>query len=452
MKLRDYQTRAVNKTREHWSNGTLRVLVVSPTGSGKTVMGVALAQGQQALWLAHRAELVDQARKRLPPSVQVATVQTLAARGNRPEANLLILDEAHHYRADQWSAVVEHYRTARVLGLTATPQRSDGRPLGDMFDTIVDAASYSELLEAGHIVPARVFQPRSGQLTGGIAQCPIRAYQRYGEGARGFVFVGAVARAKELAERFSDAGIPTAVVHGNTPRAEREASLRRFRAGDLRLLVNVNVLTEGVDVPEARVCLLERNVGFTGAYMQMVGRVLRSAPGKESAIVIDLPGVTHVHGLPTEDRTYSLDGRAMSAESVGSLKQCLQCGATVLSSCSVCPECGYVWQVREPKKPVIYDEELVEVYAGAATPIDAKHREWARLENLVRTRPKWTVAFAIREYKKLFPGDFPPVPIDLKRAELARLSSIGEQRGYKDGWAKFKYKAAFGRWPSKEVM
>jgi len=332
--LRNYQRDAVAAVRAEWNTGTRAVLLVAPTGAGKTVLGEELSSDcGPVLWVAHRRELVTQTVRRLAQRfgsrnvgaimtgeplaqrarMQVGTVQTLLARGSFPEAERLVLDEAHHYPATEWSAVAERYKKAQILGLTATPQRDDGTPLGDVFDGMVVAANYSELVRDGHLVPARVLQP-ARHLGNDIAQDPLTAWAEHSEGAQTFVFCARVAIAHELAQRFRDAGVIAETVEADTPKRERDRIIERFRAGRVKVLTNVFALTEGIDIPEARCVMLMRSFAFVGAYLQAVGRVLRPAKGKPDAIVIDLVGGTLKHGLPTRDRAYSLDGRPISGE------------------------------------------------------------------------------------------------------------------------------------------
>jgi len=473
--LRPYQSETVEKVYAEWTKSR-RVLLVAPTGAGKTRLAEEFvvrftAQGQRVVFIAHRRELIRQAAERLRRSigvldvglvapgeelclhapVQVATVQTLLARSLRPEADLIILDEAHHYVADDWSQLAASYPHAKVLGLTATPERQDGRPMGDMFESLVVAAKYSELIRDGHLVPCRVFQPPADFAGDGLAQDPIAAWQRYADGARTFWFCRTVEDAYETAKKLCELGIPAACIEAKTEKAERDELLDRFARGGLVVLTNVYALTEGVDVPAARCCLLARSCGHVGPYLQMAGRVLRPHKDKADAILIDLSGATLRHGLPTEDREYSLEGNGIRRTSPTPLRNCLQCGATFPSYDRKCPECGY--EAPQEKKHVrIYDLELQAVFAGAATPGDAKQREYRRLRQLGKTRG-WSLYFVQKEYKKLF-GELPIISdasIDEQRDEYVKLTLLQRQRGFKPGFVSVRFKEMFGSWPSAAV-
>jgi len=473
---RDYQVRAIDRVRAAWTEAR-RVVLVMPTGGGKTRTGGALVEGR-TLWLAHRIELLDQAagalralghdvgivsprHPREPAApVQVASLDTLVARsGVRPPAELVILDECHHAAAETYSAILAAYPEARHLGLTATPQRSDGRPLGDHYDRLVVGAQYSELTAAGHLVRCRVASTSAseGYLGSDLAQQPLDAWRAMPEGPRPtFAFAASVAQAHKWAAEFVAAGIPSAAIDGETPAPIRDETLTAFRAGEIAVLWNVYVLTEGVDVPAASCVLLARGVSHAGPYLQMVGRVLRPAPGKVDARLLDLSGAVHVHGLPTADREYALDGRPIRI-SGEPLKNCPQCGACIPAAQSPCPECGYVWPEKPRRKPKIWDIALqweVDAAGGdlAAVSDEAKRREWARLVREAERRD-WSLGFVRREWSALF-GAPPPdewaaeLSAGAQVRELRKLLHVARARGYRDGWVRHRFRAHFGRWPT----
>lgn len=475
--LRDYQGRAVDGVRGKWDAGVRSVCLVAPTGSGKTRMGEELVhheleRGGSVLWMAHRRELLRQARDRLRRSlgylevgavapgeewmpaarVQVATVQTLLARDHRPPASLLVFDEAHHYVSDDWRALARAYPDARAVGLTATPERGDGRPLGDVFDDLVVAAQYSELLAAGYLVPVRLFDPGE-VISDGLAQDVVTAYQRYTSGTSAFAFMRSVAEARDTALRFRRYGWSAGVIEANTPAGERDELLARFRAGQLCVLCSVATLTEGVDVPEASTCILARSVGHVSTYLQMVGRVLRPAPGKAEATVLDLVGAWRAHGLPTEDREYTLGGEGgIVRKSATAVTQCLRCGAVSAAHVRVCPLCGWERPARELAAQKVYDKPLTEIAphapaAGAskATPeevyADLRARQQGEGQSL-----EWLVGEFIRRFGRR--PDLADVTRSERLAEWERLRSVAAIASRKGDWVDRKYRAIFGELPN----
>jgi superfamily II DNA or RNA helicase len=424
----------------------------------------------RTLWITHRNELVEQSADALraigldvgivsakrtendQARVLVASWQTLVARsGTRPPADLLVIDECHHVGAEEWTGVVSDYAAARKLGLTATPQRRDGKPLGDVFQALVVAAQYSELIRAGHLVGCRLIRPPQA-MGSDLANDPLETYIKRAAGKSCIAFCRSIEESEKLAERFTEAGHPAKCISANTPAALRAHTIDAFRAGDLTALTCVFTLTEGFDHPPTEVCLLARGCSHVGTYLQMVGRVLRPAPGKQDAVVIDLSGISWIHGTPTEDRQYSLDGKPISSS--GALKVCGSCGFTWdpddYPRAEGCPKCGFVPEPMPVIKPRIWDIELEEVYAGADTPDSAKNREFQRLRRLCKEK-NWGLSFAIKEYKKLF-TDPPPlsdITEDEWREEYHKLVAFARSRNYKEGFALVRFKEMAGRWPPR---
>lgn len=383
--LRPYQERGLAALREALRLGARDVLLVSPTGSGKgTVNAHLLAsashRSRRALFLVHRKELVRDIATRLlregvtslgviqagesrgDPSgaAQVCSVATLTARPHMlpDDVALIVIDEAHHATAKTYRAIRARYPKAMLVGTTATPVRSDTTALGDVFRHLIVMAQPSELLADGHLVPWQVFAP--ARLQPALSMTPLAAYQHYTPAARAIVFAANVPHARETAAAFVAAGIPAACVTAETPRTERDLMVARFARGDVLVLTNVGVLTEGFDVPAIQTVVLARPCGSTGLFLQMTGRAGRIHPpsGKTHATLIDLFGAVHQHGLPDEDRAFSLDGKAISdAAALPPLRTCAPCGATFRPR-DTCPRCGA--PTPEPPMPKTRLAELKE--------------------------------------------------------------------------------------------
>jgi len=424
MEPRDYQLKAVADCRHAYAQGARAVLLVLPTGGGKTVIGSlvvagALAKGKRVLWVACRRELVDQAAERLPapcgyimagrapdPSapVQVASLDTVVSR-ELPPVDLVVYDEAHHAVAATSRSVLARLPRAALLGLTATPVRGDGAALGDVFNALVLGPSVRELTDAGHLVPVRVVRP--GKRYGTLSDEPVRAWQVLGEGRPGFAFHRTIRDSRAFAEQLSAQGVVAAHVDGETKLQVRQAAVEAFRAGEVECLSSVNIFTEGVDVPRASFCLLARGCDSAGLYMQMVGRVLRPHRGKHDALVVDLKGVSHSHGLPDDDRVWSLEGEqgvvASSSDRIAA-RQCVPCGYywRPLEPNELCPRCGH--DAFKPEKVV--ERKLIEARKRA---------------------PFWPEA-----------GD------DQRKAYRAKLLEEAKRRRYRTGWVEARMRWAFG--------
>jgi len=260
-----------------------------------------------------------------------------------PPASIVVFEEAHHHVADQWGHIALAYRDSVRIGLTATPQREDGVGLGNLFEALITVAQPQELIDAGFLVPVHVYAPRFKN--GSLAYEPLEAWQKFGNGEQAIVFAASIVHAREIAKRFVDAGVSAIAITQGLNSMTRAASVSNFRRGTLRVLVGVHTLTEGFDAPSASIAILARNFSAHGSYLQAVGRVMRPAPGKTRAIVIDLMGASHEHGLPQDDRFYSLDGKAIEqAKNLKALRRCVRCGISFRANMfrdATCPGCGY---------------------------------------------------------------------------------------------------------------
>jgi len=377
--LRDYQVRFLADLRSAFAAGHRRVLGVSPTGSGKTVCAAAMAvgaveRGGRVLFAAGRRELIDQTaatfaaagladlrviqgkRDDGPPDapVIIGSIQTLCQDrwlGALPQVGLAILDECHHGAAATWADLVRSQPGARWAGLTATPERADGKPLGDLFDVLVPGPTVRSLTDAGRLVPCRIWAGPSTLKPGELAMTPLEAYQRFASGRRAAVFCRDVAHARAELAVFHGADVSCGLVTGAMPDTQRAATLAAWRAGDTLVVVSVGVLTEGFDLPELGVAILARRFSHAGQYLQVAGRILRPAPGKSEAALVDLTGCAHEHGPVELEREYSLTGRAIGGGARDSFGHCSACGSMFLYGPHACPHCGAEIPVRPRPAP-----------------------------------------------------------------------------------------------------
>lgn len=363
-----FQHEAIQLVRAKMREGHHRTVLVLPTGGGKTRTGaeivrLAVEKAKRVIWLAHRTELIDQTCKTLAEyglaigavaassawpidihaPVQVCSVQTLLARAHRPPADLIVWDECHHASdsAKEWVSLLEAYVGVPILGLTATPERGDGSGLAPTFTGLVVGATVRQLIALNAedpnvgLVPCELSRPDTLLQPNTIARHPLDAYREDTPGQQGFIFAKSVDEAQRFADEFCAAGIRAVCIHAKTPDAMRAAALDGFRAGNIKILSNVYIFTEGTDLPMASVCILARGASSAGIYLQMVGRVLRAHPSKRVATLIDLRGISWVHGPPEEDCVYSLDGKGITRAGA----TCKVCGAPLIAY--PCTECDY---------------------------------------------------------------------------------------------------------------
>jgi len=344
LKLRSYQEKMVSQIWEAMEKGWRRVLGTLPTGGGKTIIAAELvrrvvAKGGTVLVVAHRKELVNQLLRKiqqalpgeevglyLPGSevgsvrVAVGSVQTYGRRRDGRRWDLVVIDEAHHSRASSYKVLFEDAH--RVLGLTATPVRLDGKGLGEVFDFLVQGPSISELQLQGYLVPIRYLAAKSGWDLKGVKVragdyapsdlsrvarqvalegAVVEAYLQVAKGRRAIVYAVDIAHARDLELKFKAAGVEAACITAKTPAQERDELVARFRAGEVSVLVNVELFTEGFDVPGVEVILIARPTRSLALYMQMVGRGTRVEEGKKELLVIDVTGSVVPSFGPVED-------------------------------------------------------------------------------------------------------------------------------------------------------
>jgi len=365
-------------------NGARAPLLVLPTGGGKTIIFSAIAhsaasRGRRVLILVHRRELIHQTSSKLAwvglehgiiaagmpatdAPVQVASVQTLARRLSRIDwqPGLIIIDEAHHATAGQWARILDHWPNTYRLGVTATPCRLDGRGLGAAFDAMVLGPSVADLTSAGFLSPARIYAPpvvadlqgirsRGGDYANDQAAAAmdrptvtgdaISHYQRLAASQQAIAFCCNVKHAVSVCDAFKTAGISAELLLGNTP--DREQVVADFATHRIRVLVTVDVVSEGFDVPAASCAILLRPTQSLGLYLQQVGRVLRPASGKEHAVILDHVGNVNRHGFPDDPRDWSLDDRMRRSKGTPapSVRTCPECFAAFKPQ-PQCPICG----------------------------------------------------------------------------------------------------------------
>ena len=402
MNLRPYQQQLITDIRLQYQLGHKSVLAVLPTGGGKTVCFSYIAEqaakkGNRVLVLVHRQELLDQASRAmtvphgrisagkamdLSHAVQVASVQTVARRLHllpRDFFQLLVVDEAHHTTAGQWSKTIEHFSQAKLLGVTATPIRGDGRGLGEHYQVMVQGPTAQQLTDGGFLAAAKVLAPpgfdadglrkrmgdfdtkQAEQRVGTIMGDCLSHYRKHLPGQTAIAFCCSVAHAEAVAHLFQSAGIAAASIDGTMDTVTRRQLLSDLGTGNLKVLTSCALIGEGVDVPSVGGCILLRPTASVALHLQMIGRCLRPQPGKR-AVVLDHVGNTCRLGHHLEARDWTLDGlKKRDREAAPSVKVCPQCFATSISTAQACRECGHIFAPLEQREIKVVDGELREI-------------------------------------------------------------------------------------------
>jgi DNA repair protein RadD len=476
--LRPYQETAVVDIRAAFSDHR-RVLFCLPTGGGKTVIFSFIvhqvsSRAKRVYIVAHRIEIIRQISKALTRQgvahgivspddpqtadmVQVCMIQTLNNRlAKMPRPDLLVIDESHHIVSDSYRKITDAWNTLQ-LGVTATPERLDGKGLGDCFDTLVQGPSARTLIDAGSLCDFLYLAPpseldlseihsRGGdyaleELAAAVEKSQIvgdavKHYAQYLGGKPAVAFCISVAHAEAVAERFRAAGWRAASIDGKMSKGVREGILLDLDEGRLDVLASCDLISEGFDVPEIAGVILLRPTKSLALHLQQVGRSLRPKRDGSKAVILDHVGNCLRHGLPDWDREWSLDGKVKRAKAapIAVCSLCFQALKAPVRKFDVedcdgacCPETGEIFPcpylVEKPGKPRTVlqevDGELVDARA-TKTP-DPTRPEWADGISLVLATG--------RDWFRL---------LDLAGTNLDYLKQIQQARAYKRGWAQHK--------------
>lgn len=452
IQLRDYQIELKNKVYQAWDQGHRNVLLQCPTGGGKSLIcsdvildGARIGMTQSVM--AHRNELVTQmsshiARRGIPhriigskdtisqavrahqkefgksfvnPSAKTSVigVDTFISRseelkGWAEQHDRIVGDEWHHCLLEnKWGKAASHFRNARILGVTATPARADGRGLGrssdGIMDVLIEGPNMRWLIDNNYLCDYEIVCPESDMIVdeddlsangdwssqtlkkasknSHIVGDVVENYGRYAYGRKAIVFATDVETAGDIAKKFKEHGIPAVALSGKTPTLVREKYINDFKSGAIWVLVNVDLFDEGFDVPDCDVCIMARPTASLAKYLQMVGRVLRYMVGKIALIIDHVSNVLR-HKLPDRYRVYSLNRRDKRARSVPDpndipLTVCVNCTKPYERFMPSCPSCGYTKPLPEPRSRsidvvegdlILLDRETLARMRGQTTP------------------------------------------------------------------------------------
>lgn len=462
--LRPYQQDLIDLARMSLRQHK-KTLLQAPTGAGKTALTVymmqrAAEQGKRSMFIVHQNELLTQTSKALwkqklehgmiasgkalsKMPVSVASVQTLVNRLPLVDApDLIIIDEAHRSAAATYKRVLDYWPDAMVIGLTATPQRTDGKGLGDMFNDIVKGPSIRDLMDDGFLCDYELFAPsvdldlsgvkttagdyNKGQLEQAVDKPTItgdavKHYKKLANGKRCVVMCATLKHAAHVCERYQESGINAAVIEGGMTNQQRESILSDFAAGKIHVICNVQLLIEGVDIPSIEVVQWLRPTQSLIVWMQGNGRGLRPADGKEKLLILDHVQNWAKHGAPCTEREWSLEGRekgkrrARQAADDVNVQQCNKCFHVFMKGPDKCPACGDAVPKME-RKIEEKDGELKRIELEQARKMQRKEQGQARtLEELVKLGVKrgmkkpsqWAaITAAVRENRKPTAVDF----------------------------------------------
>ena len=405
--------------------------------------------GNRVMFLIHRKEVLQQAVKTFnnqdvnPDLLTAGMVQTLTRRVDKlPTPDVILVDEAHHALAKSYQNILNKFPKAIVLLFTATPHRTGRVQLDQIADDIIVGQSIHELTEKGFLAPFRYFQPpgdfdskllkrgSTGDFTNDSMQQAmstkifghiVKQYKRIAPGMQAVVYTYSIDSAIKIAAEFNSEGISAVEVDGTTSKEKRALAVRKFRDQEIKILVNVNLFTEGVDLPNVDCVIMARPTASLALYLQFSMRCLNPRPGK-TAIIIDHANNFKSFGYPDDDRDWKQAIKSGKQKSKTLLKDpgmsivtCDYCFAVVKASevkDGKCPICGKPIKVHEAKP--ISDVDLVE----------ATRERKARIKQIIQDQVMTNI-------------------VDKSVSELhsfQELAAYGKLHGYKPGWAYFMAK------------
>ncbi len=442
MQLRPYQTDLVRRVSEAWRRGRKAPCIVLPCGGGKSVIVAEMAKrttlgGKQVLFLVHRKELCEQIERTFRwwgvdmRFCTIIMVQTACRRLEKlPVPSLIITDENHHSKASSYTKVYDHFPTAYRVGVTATPVRLDGTGLIGVNDELIVGVTAKWLIDNHNLAPYDYYAPDIADMTGirikrgefdqksaegvmlerKVFGNVIGYYKRYASGVQAVCYCTTVRHSQTMAEEFSKAGIEAAHIDGSTPKAERERIIADFRRGAIDILCNVDLISEGFDVPDCGCVIMLRPTQSLTLYIQQAMRCMRYRPGKR-AVILDHVGNYARHGLPDDDREWSLEGRKK------------QSGRSIenddIERFCTCKNCYAVFPKMSQGKPV-------EACPECGEPVEKKSRR--DIETAQETGLQKIEGL---HFDRQSPADC---------GSYAELLDYAKQRGYKPGWAYYQAK------------
>lgn len=408
MNLRPYQNDLYNKASAEFAKGKRRVLVVSPCGSGKTVLMAQMADSAQKrgknVWvILPRQEIMEQTLETFSKcdislnTIYVGMAITTANNVNElPPPDLILFDECHISVANTYWKIVNHAPNAFIVGLTASPCRSDNRPLGSLYEVLVEGVTVKWLIDNKYLAPYEYYSVTVADLSA-INECNdaseilmksavygkvIETWQRLANNVPTVCYCASVKHSQETAESFRKAGINAVHFDGTTPYMERKQIVDSFRSGEISVLCNCDLISMGFDMPDIGCVVMLRPTNSASLYIQQSGRALRYKPQK-TAIIIDAVANYMRFQLPDEPYEWSLDKAIKQRTETNPdgdfyIRTCEKC-YKVFKTAPVCPYCGYEYPLHPREIKAHEDIELARISAEQAEEAERKRKE-ARME------------------------------------------------------------------------
>lgn len=408
MELREYQSEIYNGVIREFLNGHKRVLVVAPCGAGKSFLFAAMCAGaaqknNSVLVLAHRHELIDQhvalfEKLSIPmDNIRIESVFTEVHHlGEHGKPSLIVVDEAHLSHAKSWQKIIEYYDTY-VIGFSGTPCRLDGKPLGDIYETMVESVSVAWLIDNHYLAPYKYYAPMTVDTSGLSVVCGdykavdldklmrdrkiygdvIENYRKFANGLKTIVYCTSIKHAQDVAAEFNANGFRAESIDSTVNTKERARTMDAFRRGDITILCNCGIISEGISIDDCAAVMLLRPTESLALNTQQSMRCMRYAPNK-TAVIIDCVGNYVRHGLPDTEHEWSLSAapkkrRVIDEKCNLTIRVCGKCFRP-FKTANICPWCGAKYELAREEISARRDVELQEIRAAEMERISEEKR------------------------------------------------------------------------------
>lgn len=483
LELHQFQKQIIYDTKKTMSEGATAPLIVSPTGSGKTIIFSHIAQGamkkdKRVLILTHRKEILRQTLSKLfgfgvqsgqivsgmpmtRDKCQVAMIGTLVNRVDKiKRPDLIIIDECHHAVANQWKKVINFFSDVPRLGFTATPERADGTGLIDVFDTMIKGPSLAQLVADGFLSYPVMYKPpheitqkfhikrgdfdkdeqQQAMTKKTIIGDVLEHYRRYLDHQPVVCYCVSLEHCRIMTQVFKDAGYRAEMVWGNMNEKDRDRAIYGLADGSIEIVTSCDVISEGVDIPVMAGCIMLRRTTSLSLYLQQAGRALRIYPGKDRAVILDHSGNYYIHGHILADRDWSLDHgkRNHKKDKPPTTTGCPKCSGVWPGTPRICPgilpsgeRCGFQFSTnpniagQQRKTPHQIAGELVAALPGDVS--DLKVNDLAKFVNQMQSvDPKLRQKAMISKAFQL--------------SNKGEIQALSQAVGYKPGWTDWFWK------------
>lgn len=383
--LFDYQQALVEKTRQALSDGNQGVLIVSPPGSGKSVVIAEIARlttlkHNRVLFFVHRKELVKQIKDSFIQqnvNLNYCAILTVGKVAHRlkilPKPNLIIVDESHHSRAKTYQKIFNYYSDVPRLGFTGSPWRMSGKGFEDIYSAMVEGPTTKWLISHHKLAPFTLYGYQLGDKsklkvgsTGDYTNKSmddfsksiihgdiVKSWWKFAHGRQTIIYCHSTEFSKKVAQAFRNEGISAVHVDAKTPQKKRDQIMKDFKTAKISILCNVDLVSEGFNVPDCSCVVLLRPTKSLVIYLQQAMRAMRYQPDKK-AIIIDQVGNFERFGLPDQEREWTLKDREKTPHRENTnegiaIKTCPKCFAVIEASLTTCPICGHDFtpEIRE---------------------------------------------------------------------------------------------------------